>query len=518
MAFVSAPPAVRPSPRIVNDAVIGSVQRRGWTAAAARTRQAKRASAAPPALERTQFVGRRLAPAAAYESWRRRRIGADRPPPTASASPTEAAAGGADAGGAGEENKGAIPASLGRLSAIGALRCVRVDGVDIFIYGANHVDPGCAEEVREIIRTLEPDAVLLELCGWRVPVLLQASRGPVAERDRLVQSVGLGDVYRMFLRDGLKGLLRAYMAVQLSAGAKKFGADTGNEFVAAAAEAAGRGVPIILADRSCLVTDERMAEVAQQAAAPPLVLLCALVGVGWAVARFSLAYAAGAVLFFALLPSLAYAYPAASIALAASEERLDDLYARALAGERLPGLLNEIFYGVLTAERDAVLAWSARRHPRLPAPRRRALLVAGAAHVPGVTGAPPRAPPAPPRAPCALADPWPAAALAAPAPSEEEIASLVAWPAGRARYEREQAAAYVRRVDEEAYDLLRGLYPRPPEPAPTPAPHPRGPAQAPAPAPPPKRARRPPTPLPPLRLGRPIPVALELPALEKRAF
>lgn len=144
----------------------------------------------------------------------------------------------------------ARPRPLRRLYHASTMQILRAPGKQVFVVGTSHVSAESAQQVREVIRGIQPEAVLLELCDERARQLEQRSRaGPPPRRalddmlSRLLGSSAVGAAGAAM--DAIRGMLDSVSG------------EPGGEFVAAVEEARMiAGCAIVNADLPARVTME----------------------------------------------------------------------------------------------------------------------------------------------------------------------------------------------------------------------------------------------------------------------
>ncbi|MEX0730285.1 MAG: TraB/GumN family protein [Aquisalimonadaceae bacterium] len=129
----------------------------------------------------------------------------------------------------------------------GPRQVVETAGSRFTLLGTAHVSRASAEEVAELIRSGEFDAVAIELCATRY----QALSRPDAMADL--------DLFQV-IRDGKAGLVAASLALSAfqQRVAEQSGIEPGAEMRAAIQEAEAAGLPIMLIDRDVGITLKRV--------------------------------------------------------------------------------------------------------------------------------------------------------------------------------------------------------------------------------------------------------------------
>jgi pheromone shutdown-related protein TraB len=126
---------------------------------------------------------------------------------------------------------------------------LEVDGREIFIVGTAHVSKKSVEEVAQVISSLRPDAVCVELDAARYETLIDETRWRRLDARRV-------------LREGRAGLMLAsllFSAFQKRLG-DRLGVRPGAEMIAAVQAAEGVGAEVVLADRDIQSTLRRCYE------------------------------------------------------------------------------------------------------------------------------------------------------------------------------------------------------------------------------------------------------------------
>eukprot|EP00741_Cyanophora_paradoxa_P019632 tig00021135_g18951.t1 len=224
-------------------------------------------------------------------------------------------------------------------------------GRTFYVVGTSHVSPSSAYDVRRVMRSVQPDAVVVELCRSRVATMFPPEgEGEEPAPGPSRPPLNVADALASFRKFGPTAALAALLvgAVQGTAAAAS-GRSAGGEFRAAAEEALALDAEIILGDRPLEITFRRLV-----ASLSPRQLL-ALAG------AMSKAIASG---------------KAAEGVQGPSDLRVEEAI-RSLR-EWCPPLER-----VLLAERDTYLVWSLR-YSRASLPCRSIVGVVGAGHVPGI--------------------------------------------------------------------------------------------------------------------------------------
>lgn len=144
------------------------------------------------------------------------------------------------------------------------------NGAEVFLVGTAHVSRASAEEVREVMRAVRPDSVVLELCQARADRLM----APPEQRDSSLQELlrlvaAPAPLSAKALQLGMKGFYAAW---------KHAGLEPGGEFRAALEEAKRLpGCRVVLGDQLATETLQKLAAtlsltgLLRMAFAPPVV-------------------------------------------------------------------------------------------------------------------------------------------------------------------------------------------------------------------------------------------------------
>eukprot|EP00803_Ostreobium_quekettii_P008793 evm.model.scf_1020.2 EVM.evm.TU.scf_1020.2 scf_1020:47717-50858(+) len=257
----------------------------------------------------------------------------------------------------------------------------RVDGyqepLEVFVLGTSHFSAQSECNVDRLIKTVEPESVVVELCRSRVALLyaddiqtkaLEKKQEPGMCNDNAFNPMSLAgeNFFSAILRSTRLGgptalALRAFLGWISESLSEKFGKRSGAEMRAARKAAEEMDVPIVLGDRPLEITLER-----------------ALNAMSWK-ARFEL--------FVALIGGLRATQQQAGYGTDARQELLDGLesldedlvshWLRELS-DRFPGLASPLVH-----ERDMYLAWSLKRSKAVNGAKR-VVGVMGRAHMRGV--------------------------------------------------------------------------------------------------------------------------------------
>jgi len=257
----------------------------------------------------------------------------------------------------------------------------RVDGyqepLEVFILGTSHFSAQSEHNVDRLIKTVEPESVVVELCRSRVALLYADDLQTKGLGSK--QELGVGNdnafnpmslagenfisaVLRSTRLGGPTALaLRAFMGWISGSLSENFGKRSGAEMRAARRAAEEMNVPIVLGDRPLEITLER-----------------SLNAMSWK-ARFEL--------FVALIRGLIATQQQAGNGTDARQELLDSLesldedlvshWLRELS-DRFPGLASPLVH-----ERDMYLAWSLKRSKAVNGAKR-VVGVMGRGHMRGV--------------------------------------------------------------------------------------------------------------------------------------
>ena len=133
------------------------------------------------------------------------------------------------------------------------LRCP--NGSVVYLVGTAHFSKESVRDVRETIRKVHPNVVVLELCGER-QLMLQYSEEDIL---REAAEINFTKVRHYIRRDGLVAGIMQSLFLKLSAElTKKLGVAPGGEFRAAYEEGVKQGARIVLGDRLINVTFKRV--------------------------------------------------------------------------------------------------------------------------------------------------------------------------------------------------------------------------------------------------------------------
>lgn len=133
------------------------------------------------------------------------------------------------------------------------LRCP--NGAVVYLVGTAHFSKESVRDVRETIRKVRPNAVVVELCKER-QLMLQYSEEDIL---REAADIDFAKVRHYIRRDGLVAGIMQSLFLKLSAElTKKLGVAPGGEFRAAYEEGVKQGARIVLGDRLINVTFKRV--------------------------------------------------------------------------------------------------------------------------------------------------------------------------------------------------------------------------------------------------------------------
>eukprot|EP00887_Chlorella_sp_A99_P002758 scaffold6.g2758.t1 len=126
------------------------------------------------------------------------------------------------------------------------------NGAEIYLVGTAHVSKASAQEVRDTIRLVRPDAVMVELCAGRAARLRAGSTSNGSFlRDALGSLFAPGAQFgQQLFKMSMQGFYRFLQSL---------GMDPGAEFKAAMVEAERCGARIVYGDRDMNVTLQRLA-------------------------------------------------------------------------------------------------------------------------------------------------------------------------------------------------------------------------------------------------------------------
>jgi len=127
-----------------------------------------------------------------------------------------------------------------------------VTGVDLYLVGTAHVSAKSAEEVRDVIRTVRPKTVMVELCEKRRKQLETKGETDVLGNRLAMVSGGWGS----FIRGAYGSYLRSF--------ARHLGIEAGAEFRVAIDEAKALNAILVLGDRPVDQTLERVIQAGRE--------------------------------------------------------------------------------------------------------------------------------------------------------------------------------------------------------------------------------------------------------------
>jgi len=140
-------------------------------------------------------------------------------------------------------------ASVKQLAATASLLRNLKTGAEVYLVGTAHVSQKSATEVREMIRLVQPQTVVLELCHARLAKLRDSSQSSPGFLQALFSSLGVpGGLQSKLVGAGMYGILRS------------FGLEPGAEFRAGIEEADRLGARIVCGDQDQRVTAQRISE------------------------------------------------------------------------------------------------------------------------------------------------------------------------------------------------------------------------------------------------------------------
>lgn len=129
------------------------------------------------------------------------------------------------------------------------------NGSVVYLVGTAHFSKESVRDVRETIRKVRPNVVVVELCGER-QLMLQYSEEDIL---REAAEINFAKVRHYIRRDGLVAGIMQSLFLKLSAElTKKLGVAPGGEFRAAYEEGVKQGARIVLGDRLINVTFKRV--------------------------------------------------------------------------------------------------------------------------------------------------------------------------------------------------------------------------------------------------------------------
>jgi len=129
------------------------------------------------------------------------------------------------------------------------------NGSVVYLVGTAHFSKESVRDVRETIRKVRPNVVVIELCGER-QLMLQYSEEDIL---REAAEINFAKVRHYIRRDGVVAGIMQSLFLKLSAElTKKLGVAPGGEFRAAYEEGVKQGARIVLGDRRINVTFKRV--------------------------------------------------------------------------------------------------------------------------------------------------------------------------------------------------------------------------------------------------------------------
>jgi len=143
---------------------------------------------------------------------------------------------------------------------------------EVFLCGTAHVSTRSCAEVAQVIRAVQPEVVMVELCSQRLPMLkdpraLDTTGSTSKDSDGNSISSNNKDNGNVTLRSSMRavrrgevGPLEAVLMWMQASSARVLDVLPGEEFRVALAEARACGADFLLADRPCQVTLRRMYE------------------------------------------------------------------------------------------------------------------------------------------------------------------------------------------------------------------------------------------------------------------
>lgn len=167
----------------------------------------------------------------------------------------------------------ALPAVSSNALCDAAITTVKsATGQDITLIGTAHISADSAILVRDSIRALQPDTVMVELDPSRAGKLMQRSKGVVSADVKAAEeakrgegnatpSYGIGQIAGRLVRGDLAGAAENGVGFGLSSLYKQMdsmGFQSGAEFVAAVEAADSIGATVLLGDRDARVTIQRL--------------------------------------------------------------------------------------------------------------------------------------------------------------------------------------------------------------------------------------------------------------------
>lgn len=144
-------------------------------------------------------------------------------------------------------NEANLPSTITRLTT--------ANGAQVFVVGTAHFSPKSKDEVKKVIQSVKPNAVLLELCKERA-FMITLDEESLLEQNR---KLSFESIRTTVAEKGLAQGLIYIMFIKMSANiTEKLGMAPGSEFRAGSAEAQKiPGCSVVLGDRSLKVTIAR---------------------------------------------------------------------------------------------------------------------------------------------------------------------------------------------------------------------------------------------------------------------
>ncbi|KAL6067258.1 TraB domain-containing protein [Balamuthia mandrillaris] len=136
----------------------------------------------------------------------------------------------------------------------GSVRCLTSrNGGRVFLVGTAHVSSKSVEEVRQVIQSLRPNTVFIELCKSRVGILYAQEAAPTQS-----SSLSFAEIKELFKQQkGMSALLHLALSQLFRKVMDKIKVTPGAEFKAAAEEGSKVGARIVLGDRPIEITLQR---------------------------------------------------------------------------------------------------------------------------------------------------------------------------------------------------------------------------------------------------------------------
>lgn len=143
-------------------------------------------------------------------------------------------------------------ASVKQLAATATLLRNLKTGAEVYLVGTAHVSQKSAAEVRDMIKLVKPETVVMELCPTRLAKLRDSNQSSPGFVQALFSSLGLpGGLQSKLVGAGLSGMYGVL---------RSFGLEPGAEFRAGIEEADRIGARIVCGDQDQRLTAQRISE------------------------------------------------------------------------------------------------------------------------------------------------------------------------------------------------------------------------------------------------------------------